>query len=121
MTFKCKECGTDVNTLLSFPGMAKLLKREQLCPDCYFWLPIVRERNNPKRVIVDHVAYRIGEGDKKTPKCILGFGGRKFRIKFNDGRIVETIDLNCNGNIPERFWEDLPDNAVFMPVKQKEG
>jgi len=86
------------------------LRAGQLCFDCWFWLGIVAKRDDLRSVRIDHWSYFIGDGDG----CYKGFGGQKFTIKFYDGRVVETDDLWCQGRIPERFWDDLPDNAQFV-------
>jgi len=42
-----------------------------------------------------------------------GFGGKEFKITFKDGREMTCNNLWHRGEIPERFLERLPDNAVF--------
>jgi hypothetical protein len=45
-----------------------------------------------------------------------GFAGRRFVIRFHDGRIVETTNLWSNGIIPEHFRDRLLDNACWHVV-----
>lgn len=48
-------------------------------------------------------------------KYYRGCGGQRFKIKFIEtGEIVETNDLRCNGEVPEEFRDQLPDNAEFI-------
>ena len=80
------------------------------CFDCSFWLKKVGKTG---QVIVNGVHYRIN--DNTTP--FRGFGGRKFDIAFHDGRKIKTNSLWCQGKIPTKFRELIPDNAVFISPK----
>ncbi len=88
------------------------------CFDCSFWLEKIKmsPEDEAGRVIVNGQHYRIGN-DAAGP--FRGFGGRKFTVLFQDGRIVETTNLWCQGEIPERFRKMLPDNAVFLKIAEK--
>lgn len=105
----CKLCGK-----LEHAGYIKDTKERLIanavCFDCDFWDSKLKLLNDPKVVRIKGFHYSIGPA---TGCSMLGFGGRLFRIKFFDGRIVETNNLWCQGEIPERFREALPDNARF--------
>lgn len=73
-----------------------------------FWSEKISTRNDPDVAIIDGNHYIIGGELNK------GFGGRKFTIKFMDGRVVETCDLWHQGKIPESYREVLSDNAKFI-------
>ncbi|MFJ5103197.1 hypothetical protein [Streptomyces sp. NPDC088554] len=62
-----------------------------------------------RRVVVDGQHYTIGPGNSG------GFGGRRFDIKFFDGRLVTTHDLWSQGTIPPKHRGRYPDNARFVP------
>lgn len=55
-----------------------------------------------------HNGWRSGAADMR------GFGGAAFTIFFNDGRIVHTNDLWFQGEIPPKYREQLPDDAVLV-------
>jgi hypothetical protein len=91
---------------------------KELCFDCAFWTAIIRsdEINPEKAVVVNNRHYIIGE---ETPRNIFqtlgrGFGGSKFIIQFNSGKRLETTNLWHQGMIPDRFRNNLPDNATFI-------
>lgn len=88
------------------------------CFDCSFWIEKIDmpAEDEARRVIVDGEHYMIGIDDTGI---IKGFGGRKFTVLFHDGRIVETTNLWCQGEIPDRFRKWLPDNAVFLKAAEK--
>jgi hypothetical protein len=67
------------------------------------------------QVIIDGQHYLFHE----TDSFIKGFGGRRFKIQFFDGRNIETNNLWFQGEIPDQFRSMLPDNAVFLPVEEK--
>lgn len=87
------------------------------CFDCSFWLEKTDYPDDIKnhQVIIDSQHYLFHE----TDSFIKGFGGRRFKIQFFDGRIIETNNLWFQGEIPDQFRSILQDNAVFLPVEEK--
>jgi hypothetical protein len=77
-----------------------------------FWQSKVEIKDNPNVVRINGVHYFIGDEGSKS--SFRGFDGEKFRIKFNDGREVETTNLWYNGSIPKNYLKELPDNAIFI-------
>jgi hypothetical protein len=92
------------------PTQAKM-DELQLCFTCLFWTEKLEYKNDPRIVRVDGTQYVIGDED--APRAFRGFGGARFNIDFHDGRKVTSTNLWCNGDIPEHFRAELPDNAVF--------
>lgn len=76
------------------------------------WNERSEQKDNPNSVIVDHNAYWIGE--EKSKSFFRGFGGHQFKINFYDGRYIESTNLWDNGEIPEEYWDKLPNNAEFL-------
>lgn len=66
-------------------------------------------------IIINGCLYTDG-GYVKNPSntSFLGFAGRKFNIKMNDGTEIFTNNLWSGGDIPENHREILCDNAVFV-------
>lgn len=114
-TIVCSECGDSED--LKFYEMVNFeLYKTELCHTCHFWIEKFGwtfEPDQCRAVRVNHKHYAVGEN---TDKGFRGFGGRAFRIRFHSGSIVETTNLWSQGDIPERFWDRLPDNAVFEAV-----
>lgn len=79
-----------------------------------FWQPHIEKRNDPDHVVVKGVHYIIGAEDPSIKRNWRGFGGDRYHIKFHDGRTVVSTNLWCQGPIPARFREQLPDNAEFV-------
>lgn len=119
MKIICKVCGVEHDTSHWIESTSKSLESKKLCFDCNFWLEHAekdKEVNKDKYVITGHEHYIIEiESDSSG---FRGYGGAPFYIKFNDGRIVKTTNLWCQGDIPERFWDIMPDNAMFLTKKQ---
>jgi hypothetical protein len=82
------------------------------CFTCNFWEEKVQYVNDPNSVRVDGTHYFIGA--ENEPAVFRGFGGRRFHVRFNDGREVITTNLWCQGTIAEEFRSKLPDNATFI-------
>lgn len=103
--FNCKECGKAYHASLTG---AKL--REGLCFKCDFWTEKVEWANEADKmpIRINGVHYQPGLAIHRG-----GFGGSKFTIQTSDG-LFETRNLWCQGDIPERFKDRLPDNAKFV-------
>ncbi len=112
-TYKCPCCGKRFTRRLAPDAYV-----ENNCYDCSFWLVKV----NYPHYMVRHQVIISGHHYMwyaETAGFIRGFGGRRFKIQFLDGRIVETNNLWHNGQVPERFRSMLPDNAEFLPLDSK--
>lgn len=107
----CTECGAQERGNW-FDDIAKKLAEQKRCHSCDFWLGHVRDAAKPEVARIDGTHYRIGK-ENANPDGFRGFAGQRFKIKFSDGREVETTNLWCQGAIPERFRNRLPDNAQF--------
>jgi len=90
------------------------MEARTLCFHCGFWAQKVSVKDDPRYVRVEGKQYRIGEDHPYA--MFRGFGGARFAIHFHDGRIVHTSNLWHNGEIPEWYRAELPDNAVFVDV-----
>ncbi len=86
------------------------------CFDCSFWLKktILPKENEARRVVVKGKHYMIAT---ETGGGFKGFGGRPFRIRFFDGRGIDTNNLWYQGDIPPEFRVLLPDNAKFAQAE----
>ena len=111
----CHECGLPV--WLGYAHNQELADRAE-CFDCNFWLKRIRE-SGPTSVVINGVRYTIAdEPPKGSARTFLGHGGGTFYIRFIDGRETDTVtthNLWCQGNVPDRFRDRLPDNAVWEP------
>lgn len=89
---------------------------KNFCFTCWFWRPKIKaaKNNDQYAVRVDGVHYYIHPDSKGGNRAFSGFGGSRFDIRFHDGRLVTTHNLWCQGDIPERFRDVLPDNAIFI-------
>ena len=106
----CTECGGIVSTCYT-QELADNLRFFNICFYCYFWLEKLKIKDDPDTVRVNGTHYIIGQDNRIG---FQGFGGAEFRIKFHDGRYIVSHNLWCQGDIPERFKDRLPDNAVFV-------
>lgn len=75
---------------------------------------------HPDVAVIDGQFYRIGPENIDKPflappswKAHRGHGGRRFVIRFYDGRTVETTNLWAAGDIPDRLRALFCDNAGF--------
>lgn len=82
------------------------------CFNCDFWTEIIRAANKSS-VCIDGHHYQIGAEHGSNPD-VRGFGGRRFHIRFFDGRQLTTTNLWYQGKIPSHFRDQLPDNAEFV-------
>ena len=113
MKIHCVECGK-TETRRWRKSFEEELKRRSLCFHCCFWHRLIDVVDDPRSVRVDGKHHFIGREDAKG---FRGCAGARYTIEFHDGRRVETTNLWNQGEIPERFRDRLPDNAIFIPVK----
>lgn len=105
---KCVICGKEIEK--SMFSNAVLCSAE--CHTKYFWREIIAEKD--KHIVIDGMCYYDGGNvDSRSRHMFLGFSGRRFWIRFKDGRTVTTNNLWHNGKIPEEFRDQLPDTAEF--------
>jgi hypothetical protein len=107
----CTECGSPIQTNYYEPTKTRLIEKN-VCFSCDHWLGKIDIKDNPRTVRVNNTHYYIEDDAPNAP--FQGFGGQKFVILFDDGRKVVTRNLWCQGNIPSRFRDRLPDNARFL-------
>lgn len=81
------------------------------CFHVHFWNEIVKEKD--EHIIIDGTCYYDGGNKDTLYPQFLGHSGRRFWIRFKDGRTITTNNLWFNGEIPEKFFDKLPDNAEF--------
>lgn len=107
---KCIICDKEIEQ--SKYSNATLCSSECFITD--FWNYYVTQKDNPKCIRIDHTHYYIGSESKDNRDMgFRGFGGRKFTIKHNDGRLIITTNLWHQGVIPDSHLALLPDNAVW--------
>jgi|AntAceMinimDraft_4_1070372.scaffolds.fasta_scaffold22341_6 hypothetical protein len=81
------------------------------CHKDHFWLEKI-ELHDELTVVVDHTRYHIAEDSPGA--YFKGHGGREFNIEFFDGRKIKSRNLWCQGDVPEKYWKQIPNNAKFI-------
>lgn len=88
-----------------------------------FWAPradaYAKEEGSHRIAVIEGQWLTIG--GVKYPARGDGFGGGHFRIKFNDGTVVDTRDLWSGGVIPPAWREKIPNNAEFLTLNRVTG
>jgi len=97
----------------------KKLRDRQACFGCSHLLDHVDHVGDDMQVVTDDGEHRrgcwIGSQTTSRPSHCRGHGGTKFTIAFDDGRVVDTVDLWCWAvDIPEYFFDLLPVNAKIV-------
>jgi hypothetical protein len=105
----CKECNEGIDTKYT---NGESLRKQRLCFSCDFWYSKIKIKDESHVVRVGGTHYMISS-DNPPQSSYRGFGGARYDIRFHDGREVSTTNLWCQGGIPARFKERLPDNAIF--------
>jgi len=106
--FKCEICGQAFEKR-QFIESSKF--KDTCGSECFhikFWQDMVAEKD--EHIFIKGESYYIGSDTYPFKGC----SGRQFKIKMNDGRIIETDNLWCQGKIPENFKSQLSDNAEFI-------
>ena len=114
--YACSSCQAPTVPAYSPPTGQRMIDR-QLCFHCDYWEEVanaLRTSSDPKRIIVDHnVYYDYGHSNDNTSH--LGFGGREFKYRRIDSDdVVSTNNLWSGARLPCKYWDELPDTAVFV-------
>lgn len=116
----CVLCGKHTGTMYATYG--ERMRRDKHCFTCVYWQEqIAADAADPERaVIVNGVHHTLGDEPTEAQlrdrlkRSTLGWGGAKVRVRFHDGREVVSHNVWYQGEIPERWRDQLPDNAVFV-------
>jgi hypothetical protein len=84
------------------------LASKGICGTCEHFLDTCGKIPHRDRIIAAGTHYAAG-GETNEPARWRGFGGRRFLIRFNDGRELTTTNLWCQGRIPEGLIAKYPD------------
>ena len=111
----CYVCGKEIkdNEMYFNIGENSYVCNSDKCYDFYYWDNLAAHMIHDtyhEYVIVDCKVYQIGSIYDEPQ----GFGGRLWRIQFNDGSYIETKSLWLKGDLPQRLLSDFPDNARFI-------
>lgn len=104
----CEICGKEFDRLIYGGDFERCCSSE--CFTKKFWNDIEKEKE--EHIFINGICYAIVD---EPILGLLGYGGRKFKIRmFEDGRVVETNNLWCQGDVPEEYRPRLPDTAEFV-------
>ena len=82
------------------------------CFERHYWQQIIAEKD--KHIIIHGCCYcDCGNIENPGRYDFIGFSGRRFWIRFFDGRTFSTNNLWRQGDIPLEYRAALPDNAEF--------
>lgn len=111
----CKHCGEMVSTNYN-EETKKRLTDKNLCHSCDFWFAVKETLNEPDRFVVNHIAYRVKPDVPKgrLTSGFIGFGGAEFKFQDTNGTITISHNVWSNGEVPECFYDLIPDNAILI-------
>lgn len=115
--FTCNICSATGDYLMYNPDSPLFLDmiNNHVCYECAFWLNIIAHPIYGHEIIDGY--YFIIHPYAKRPYHATGFSkGREYYIRKNDGTLLKTNNMECRGKIPERFRDQLPDTAIFLPL-----
>lgn len=119
LDYTCRECGEVSHP--SYVGndrIGAVLRERGLCFIDAFWDDAFQEYLAGKRLVVGGQSYTIAPERMSGSR---GHGGRRFRIQYPDGRVVESTNVWSQGPIPERWRARMADTAEFIPDEPSAG
>jgi len=112
--FICRKCGNKLFKSTYAQKIMQELEKLDLCFSCKHWFDWCnRDKTDTNSVVINGNHYHISQDAVRGDMSFSGFSGREFTIKFNDGRTIVTHNMWHQGDIPDIFLKDFPDNAVF--------
>lgn len=110
---ECRICGERHN-LKGYWGKTRIEFWESgLCHTCRYWTERIASKDEPWSIRVDGRQY-IDGGKDNGPKRFKGLCGDAHIFRRIDKKMrqyIVTDNLWVNGDIPERFKSELPDNC----------
>ena len=98
---KCIICGKEFEE--SFCG--------EFCSEHCFEEDFWTKALDGKEIVIGGECYHVGP-ESDDPSFFKGYGGAKFVIKMNSGKVIVTHNLWNQGEIPKRFFKG--NNAEFV-------
>jgi len=109
--YNCSICGAAEEA--KYMNNERMIEKK-LCFNCNFWDEHSEKANSPESIRINGHHYHAYDSVSRADGFGAGYGGSKFTIKMNDGRVIETQNLWHQGDIPSYFKGRLFDNAVFV-------
>jgi len=121
----CRVCGAEIEIGRFNPPLESRMVDTGHCFNCMFWVEKIAWREagdvteQGQQVLrVDGQHYVVNSAIDAGERAMLGHGGRRFRYRLlKDGMnspAQTTHNLWSQGHIPDRFKDQLPDNAVLF-------
>lgn len=110
---RCVECGNLVETCYQEPE--QMIERN-MCFSCNLWTNRIQSANRSNVMIVEGCMYTLGSGDTDAAG-FKGFGGAEFefrRLTTLSNATIKSKNVWFGGEIPNRFKERIPDNAIII-------
>lgn len=110
---QCSICKSeyDLNDFELRNPLPQLMKARGLCFSCSFWTDKI-ESPAPNREIINGEHFIFSPDNPN--QYFKGNGGKPFYAIHNDGSIISTNNMWCQGTIPDHFKSKLPDTARFI-------
>jgi hypothetical protein len=95
-----------------YAPLPQKMAEKSLCFPCAFWMDKIE--NPPQHSAVIGGSYYIFDSLHVAPLSARKFDRGMFFIMFNDMSFLVCAHVWISGIVPERFREQLPDNAQFI-------
>ncbi len=117
----CLECGEkDFSTNYIEPVKTELTNAG-ICHTCMHWAQLYAGGNTPSRYcVVDGTHYHVTK-ERHGDLWWNGFGGSWFYVKFDDGRLLKSNNVWCQGRIDEHWRSRHQDNARLLSKEEFEA
>jgi len=115
--YNCELCGQQdcLDNYLDNCDYLPIMAKRHVCFHCAFWIHKI-ENPPPNRMIIGGCHYTVHPFMKRPNNVIKGFSGREFYIRKMNGQLIKSNNVWCQGNIPEQFRPQLPDDAHFLSL-----
>lgn len=117
ITVTCKFCHAEENIIEYDPPGETLLfmSRDNVCAKCAYWMDKIKHPDVGREIIGGH--YFIVHPFVKRPNNVIkGTEGKEFYIRENDGTLIKSNNVWCQGEIPVYFRNELLDTANFLSL-----
>lgn len=114
---ECQICGKQIKQ----SNYANAILCSSECFNKLFWLTkldnIAKDKNYADRIVIypsNNKLYCYYIEDEFEKSQMRGHGGRKFKIKFTNGKTIYSTNLWSNGVIPEDLRDKFKVNTISL-------
>lgn len=114
----CSICGEPYDETHYLKGSIRsIMESRHVCFNDAFWIEMI-QLTDENTFVIDHHRYTGSLIDKEKSTGFIGFGGKDMYVKYDNGKICHYNNVWYQGEVPERWWSKIPNNASWLTEQE---